>query len=56
MLDILEDYLNYRGYSYVRLDGSTHEVEREFNIKRYNTDPSIFVFLISSRAGSLGKI
>eukprot|EP01116_Phalansterium_solitarium_P017355 TRINITY_DN4255_c0_g1_i1.p1 TRINITY_DN4255_c0_g1~~TRINITY_DN4255_c0_g1_i1.p1 ORF type:complete len:1042 (-),score=333.17 TRINITY_DN4255_c0_g1_i1:233-3358(-) len=54
MLDILEDFLNFRGYGNVRLDGSTHQVERDFNIKRFASDQSLFVFLISTRAGGLG--
>ncbi len=29
MLDILEDYLNFREYSFCRLDGNTHYLERE---------------------------
>ena len=29
MLDILEDYLHYSTYPYVRLDGSTKRVERQ---------------------------
>lgn len=32
-LDILEDYLNMRGYKYSRLDGSTNRVQRMIDIK-----------------------
>ena len=28
MISILEDYLNYRGWKYYRIDGSTHVAER----------------------------
>lgn len=29
MLDILEDYCNYRGHKYCRLDGNTELIDRE---------------------------
>uniref|UniRef100_A0ACB8ETL6 Chromodomain-helicase-DNA-binding protein 1-like n=1 Tax=Sphaerodactylus townsendi TaxID=933632 RepID=A0ACB8ETL6_9SAUR len=50
MLDILQDYLDYRGYSYERLDGSVRGEERHLAIKNFGTQP-IFVFLLSTRAG-----
>jgi len=28
LLDILDDFLNYRGYKYCRIDGSTHHLDR----------------------------
>lgn len=34
-LDILQDYLNYRGYSYERLDGSVRGDERFQSIERF---------------------
>jgi SWI/SNF-related matrix-associated actin-dependent regulator of chromatin subfamily A member 5 len=55
VLDILEDYLNWRDYSYCRLDGSTNRVRRQIDINRYNApNSSIFAFLLSTRAGGLG--
>lgn len=55
MLDILEDYCRYKGFKYVRLDGSTHQIERESNVDRFNHKSSdIFIFLLSTRAGGLG--
>lgn len=41
--------------SYLRLDGSTHSVERQMNIDRFNVHGSdVFIFLLSTRAGGLG--
>lgn len=37
-----------------RLDGSTPVTERQTLINEYTQDPSIFVFLLSTRAGGLG--
>jgi hypothetical protein len=55
LLDILEDYLAMRNYSYVRLDGSTPGEEREDSIVEFNKPGStIFCFLLSTRAGGLG--
>lgn len=53
MLDILQDYLDYRGYSYERVDGSVRGEERHLAIKNFGQQP-IFVFLLSTRAGGVG--
>ncbi|XP_060689684.1 chromodomain-helicase-DNA-binding protein 1-like isoform X1 [Hemiscyllium ocellatum] len=53
MLDILQDYMEYRGYSYERLDGSVRGEERYLAIKNFNQH-DIFVFLLSTRAGGVG--
>ena len=55
VLDIIEDYLSLRDHiKYVRLDGQTSIEEREKNIYDFNNDPSVFMFLITTRAGSVG--
>ncbi|XP_035378006.1 SWI/SNF-related matrix-associated actin-dependent regulator of chromatin subfamily A containing DEAD/H box 1A isoform X2 [Electrophorus electricus] len=54
MLDIVEVLLTHLGHQYLRLDGSTPMAERIGLIDRYNTDPEIFVFLLSTRAGGQG--
>ncbi|CAK65282.1 unnamed protein product (macronuclear) [Paramecium tetraurelia] len=55
LLDILEDYLNYRKYKYCRLDGSTPIEVRDENIRNFqNPDSDLFIFLLSTRAGGLG--
>ncbi|KAI3389209.1 hypothetical protein SNEBB_001244 [Seison nebaliae] len=41
-------------YNYIRLDGSTPVGERQSLIDQFNTDNSISIFLLSTRAGGLG--
>lgn len=55
VLDILEDYCNFREFKYCRIDGSTDMTARDEQIEDFmtpNTDK--FVFLLSTRAGGLG--
>ncbi len=55
MLDILEDYLVYRGYKYFRIDGNTTGLERDTQMAQFNNPKSdYFVFLLSTRSGGLG--
>lgn len=55
VLDILEDYLNYREYKYCRIDGSTDMTSRDEQIENFmHPDSDKFVFLLSTRAGGLG--
>lgn len=54
MMDILEEYLGLRGYTHVRLDGQMSVQERRQVVDRFMTDSRVFVFLLSTRAGSLG--
>ncbi|PNT71811.1 hypothetical protein BRADI_2g35740v3 [Brachypodium distachyon] len=55
LLDILEDYLMYRGYQYCRIDGNTGGDDRDASIEAFNKPGSEkFVFLLSTRAGGLG--
>lgn len=54
MLDILERYLDLRDHTYLRFDGQTVVTERQDLIDQYTKDPSIFVFLLSTKAGGLG--
>ena len=55
LLDILEDYMRFKGYQYCRLDGQTKGLDREEAIDSFNApDSEKFVFLLSTRAGGLG--
>ncbi|OWZ12920.1 hypothetical protein PHMEG_00013839 [Phytophthora megakarya] len=64
MLDILEDYLLMREYSYCRLDGNTKLTDRVDQMEKFNKvsagsaskndDDNVFVFMLSTRAGGLG--
>ncbi|KAK3092117.1 hypothetical protein FSP39_025371, partial [Pinctada imbricata] len=54
VLDIIEQYMMTTGYEYRRLDGSTSMKQRMVLVREFNSDPNIFVFLISTKAGGLG--
>ncbi|KAF6138037.1 hypothetical protein GIB67_042942 [Kingdonia uniflora] len=54
MLDILEAFINLYGYTYMRLDGSTRPEERQTLMQRFNTNPKIFLFILSTRSGGVG--
>ena len=54
-LNELEKYCKWRGFEYLRLDGSTNRVIRELDMREFNAPESVqFVYLISTRAGGLG--
>merc|ERR1740131_365250 len=55
LMTIMEDYLNWRGYKYLRLDGTTKAEERGEMLALFNDPKSeYFLFLLSTRAGGLG--
>ncbi|KAK7790263.1 hypothetical protein R5R35_012632 [Gryllus longicercus] len=54
VLNIIEEYLQQRNHLYLRLDGSTPVAERQELIDTYTEDTSIFIFLLSTRAGGVG--
>ncbi|XP_060086323.1 chromodomain-helicase-DNA-binding protein 1-like [Ylistrum balloti] len=54
MLDILQDYLGYRDYSYERLDGSVRGEERFLAVQNFNKNEETFAFLLSTKAGGQG--
>ncbi|KAI8072982.1 SNF2 family N-terminal domain-containing protein [Gongronella butleri] len=54
VLDILEAFLNMHGYRYLRLDGATKVERRQFLTERFNSDPRITCFILSTRSGGLG--
>ncbi|TCD65790.1 hypothetical protein EIP91_002183 [Steccherinum ochraceum] len=55
MLDLLEDFMNWRNIPYARLDGSTTRPRRTLDIKLFQSENSPYqVFLISTKAGGLG--
>jgi len=53
MLDIIEEFLIYRGLEYERLDGNTRNVDRQKIIDNFNNGKSR-IFMLSTRAGGLG--
>lgn len=54
MLDIFEQFLNYHGHTYLRLDGSTKIEQRQALMERFNADKRIFCFILSTRSGGVG--
>ncbi|XP_058035408.1 helicase SRCAP isoform X2 [Ahaetulla prasina] len=54
MLDVLEQFLNYHGHIYLRLDGSTRVEQRQALMERFNADKRIFCFILSTRSGGVG--
>ena len=61
MLDLIEDYLRWRGYAFERLDGAVKSQQRQEAVDRFNRTPEeyeadegSFVFLLSTKAGGVG--
>jgi SWI/SNF-related matrix-associated actin-dependent regulator of chromatin subfamily A protein 2/4 len=55
VLDLLEDYLEWQGYKYLRLDGTYNADQRKQALNSFNApDSDIFLFILSTRAGGLG--
>lgn len=54
MIDLFEEYINYKQYKYLRLDGSSKISDRRDMVQDWQTRPEIFIFLLSTRAGGLG--
>ena len=54
MMDLMEEYLTYRQYKHIRLDGSSKLEDRRDLVHDWQTKPEIFIFLLSTRAGGLG--
>ena len=54
MIDIIEEYCEFRLYPVERLDGRVRGNERQKCIDRFNKQADSFVFLLSTRAGGVG--
>jgi len=54
MLDVLEKFVNQLQYNYLRLDGNTSIGSRQPMIEKFNENPDIFIFLLTTRVGGLG--
>ena len=53
MIDILEDFMNMRKYSFFRLDGACNISDRRDMVNDFQKSTSkTFVFLLSTRAGN----
>jgi chromodomain-helicase-DNA-binding protein 7 len=55
VLNLLEEYLRHKNYSFERLDGSTRSSDRKEAVERF-CKPSLnrFIMLLSTKAGGLG--
>lgn len=55
VLNLLEDYVRWKGYLYERLDGSTRSTDRNIAVEKF-CRPSLkrFIMLLSTKAGGLG--
>ncbi|KAK6636841.1 hypothetical protein RUM43_010505 [Polyplax serrata] len=55
LMTIMEDYLTWRNFNYLRLDGTTKSEDRGELLRKFNSkDSEYFLFLLSTRAGGLG--
>ncbi|MCL7031421.1 hypothetical protein MKW94_022187 [Papaver nudicaule] len=55
LLDVMEEYLRWKRYRYLRLDGHTTGGDRGALIDEFNRpDSPAFIFLLSIRAGGVG--
>ncbi|CAB3234827.1 unnamed protein product [Arctia plantaginis] len=54
VLDVLEAFLSLHGHTYLRLDGATRVDRRQPLVDRFNADPRVFAFILSTRSGGVG--
>ncbi|GBP97777.1 Helicase SRCAP [Eumeta japonica] len=54
VLDVLEAFLSMHGHTYLRLDGATRVDRRQPLVDRFNSDPRLFAFILSTRSGGVG--
>lgn len=55
MLDVIEAFIKrLGGYNYLRMDGGTAIKDRQTLVDRFNNDPDIHVFLLTTKVGGLG--
>ncbi|KAL1622894.1 DNA repair protein rhp26 [Neofusicoccum ribis] len=55
MLDILEKFVRKVGnINFLRMDGSTNIKDRQDLVDRFNNDPDLHVFLLTTKVGGLG--
>jgi ATP-dependent DNA helicase len=53
-IDILQDYCELRKWEACRIDGGVSQDSRREQIARFNSDPALRLFLLSTRAGGQG--
>lgn len=53
-LDLIQNYLKSKGHSFLRMDGKTQNSLRQDLADKFNNDPTVFVFLLSTKAMGVG--
>ncbi len=55
MLNVIEEFVkSLGGFKYLRMDGSTNIKDRQSMVDRFNNDPDLHVFLLTTKVGGLG--
>ena len=55
MLNIIEEFVKgLDGFNYLRMDGSTNIKDRQSLVDRFNSEPDMHVFLLTTKVGGLG--
>lgn len=55
MLDLLEVFMkSFPSFSYCRMDGATDVSKRSSIVDRFNNDPTLFCFLLTTKVGGIG--
>jgi ATP-dependent helicase STH1/SNF2 len=54
VIDVLEMYFQLRNYKSLRFDGGTSSEVRLANVQKFNSDPDVFIMVLSTKAGGLG--
>jgi DNA excision repair protein ERCC-6 len=55
MLNIIEEFVkNLGGFNYLRMDGKTSIKDRQSLVDRFNNEPDLHVFLLTTKVGGLG--
>jgi DNA repair and recombination RAD54-like protein len=53
-LDLIGHLAEQKGWKFVRLDGSVDISHRNHAVEQFQRDPSVFLFLLSTKAGGVG--
>ena len=54
MLVVLQRFVESRGYTYMKMDGSTSVGARQPLVDKFNASEATFVFLLTTKVGGLG--
>jgi len=55
MLNIIEHFVKgLDGFNYIRMDGGTNVRDRQYLVDRFNNEPDLNVFLLTTKVGGLG--